>query len=81
MMNATKIMFCAIGATIMTSAIAFEAMARTVDGTRGAEIGVSDSLMVHPASVGERASIDNGSSWSSRVAINPQPLPPRGDED
>ncbi|WOJ89252.1 hypothetical protein RZS28_15830 [Methylocapsa polymorpha] len=81
-MNATKFMLCAIGATIMISAPAFEAAARTVDGTNAAGIGVSDSLIARPVFVGQRASIDNRSaSTGSRVAINPQPLPPREDEE
>lgn len=76
-MNATKFMLCAIGATIMISATAFEAAARTVDGTNAGGIGVSDSLIARPALVGERASIDGRSASSgSRVALNPQPLPP-----
>ncbi len=76
-MNATKIILCAIGATIMTSATAFDASARTVEGSDGASIGVAGSVPASPALVGERASTDNQSSATrSRVAINPQPLPP-----
>lgn len=76
-MNASKIMFCAIGATLMTSATAFSAHARTVDGINEARNIVSDLLVARVIYVGLPASIDKSSSpMSIRIALNPQPLPP-----
>jgi hypothetical protein len=80
-MNTSKIMLCVIGATIVTSAAALDASARAVDGANAARTGAYVSVMRGLVLDGARASIDNlSASASSRVAINPQPLPPKDDE-
>ncbi|WP_210162192.1 hypothetical protein [Methyloferula stellata] len=72
-MNATKMMLCAIGATIITSATAFGATAKTVDG-----IGSTEQY----TSAMRPAAIDNRSSAAgAQIALNPQPLPPGIVED
>jgi catalase (peroxidase I) len=76
-MNATKIMLCAIGATVITSATVCGAMARPVEAISASEPSVSEMLSGQPELVGTHAAIDSRSSASGvRLALNPQPLPP-----
>jgi hypothetical protein len=68
MMNATKMMLCAIGATIITSATAFGATAKTVDGVE--PTGHYTSEMMH-TTIGSQSL-----ALGAQIALNPQPLPP-----
>lgn len=77
-MNATKLMLCAVGATILTSTTAFGAMASPVDGRTGQSLSPM-LTSVHPQFITTEAVAGKGSAdlgAAAQIALNPQPLPP-----
>jgi hypothetical protein len=76
-MNTTKLMLCAIGATLITSATALGALAKPVDDMSATGTSVSKILSSQPQLIGTRPAAENRSSASAaQIALNPQPLPP-----
>lgn len=81
-MNATRMMLCAIGATLMTSATVFGASASTVDGQGARGHSVSSMLNAQGDRAMAQTEIGNRSAASGmQLALNPQPLPPIVDDD
>ncbi|MGO9133638.1 MAG: hypothetical protein ACLP8A_06250 [Methylovirgula sp.] len=73
MMKVSKLMLCALGATIVTSATAFGASASTIDGRSATGNSLSPMLIsVQPAAVEKHAAVEP----RVQIALNPQPLPP-----
>ncbi|WP_156898269.1 hypothetical protein [Methylocapsa acidiphila] len=82
-MNASKTTLLTMGAMFAIAATSIEASARIYEGNAEARPSAADSLFWQtlPILSGERASISSPQEAAIRVAINPQPLPPRGDEE
>jgi hypothetical protein len=79
-MNASKTMLFAIGAAFMTTGTALEASAHHYEGRNVAPKAAFASFPSHAVQrlIGGQASLQPYAG--SRVAINPQPLPPGGEE-
>jgi hypothetical protein len=79
-MNASKTVIFAIGAAFMTTVTALEASAHGYEGRNVAPKTAFESFPSHAVQrlIGGQASIQPQAG--SRVAINPQPLPPGGEE-
>ncbi len=76
-MNASKTVFFAIGAIVMATGTAVEASAHAYAGSGATQTTAIKSL--RHGQIGGQASFQP-LHGASRVAINPQPLPP-GDEE
>ena len=81
-MNASKIIVCAIGATLMISATTYGALARSVDGVDGAGNRASELRGARPEIAGIGAAIGHlRSSLGAQIALNTQSLPLGRSED